>query len=137
MGKPLNCCCIKINRISILFFRQSQSWRVQLKFCQNRRRFWKVLRFFKIIGVMLQIWDSRYRPKLLTPLLCLFRVNTPQLSLGNATSGCIFAAVKLRSDCKVAAVKLALVKPWLLKCGSQLLKSFQSKVLLVTSNILQ
>ena len=52
----------------------------------------------------------QYRPKLLSPLPCLFRVNTPRLSLGNAGSGLIFAELKLRSGRKVGAVKLASVK---------------------------
>ena len=84
--------------------------------------------FFLILPLNLQ-----YCLKLLTPLLRLFHVNTLPLSLGNAVAGCIFATVKLQSGRKVAAVELTSVKPWKLKCHSRVLKSFQSKVLLVTS----
>ena len=50
-------------------------------------------------------------PETIDPLLRLLRVNNPRLSLGNNASGRIFAAVKLLSGRKVAAVKLATVKP--------------------------
>ena len=42
-----------------------------------------------LVASLLVHTQLQYCPKLLTPLPCIFRVNTLWLSLGNARSGCI------------------------------------------------